>query len=464
MPVVRLDAAYSSQMGWIRPAIIDADKDGKIRSLSSDTSTQIELEIQGVLVPAAVNAHSHAFQHLMSGLCETFLGLNNDQPSQSSKNFWTWRQSMYAVLQKLSPSDLYLVAKSAYALMRRNGYSKVVEFQYIFNDSQGKPYADHLAPHKALVDAAQDAKIDICLIPVYYNQANFGQDIQPEQRRFYLKNTDQYEGVIESLRSTYKDRDNVSIGTGIHSLRAIRQEEAVSWFANKPLGCPFHIHIAEQQKEIDDCMASWGARPVQWLADHLDLTRDVNLVHATHLNSDEFNILAKSNAQVVLCPSTEANLGDGFFPFQEYSQANAQWSIGSDSHIGLEPLEELRWLDYQGRLKTETRSEPSPDESYKEKGDYLYLQSIKGGLSSFGDHKRSFLNPGDYLDGIVLDTEHPNLFAKPLDKIFSSLVFSCNSSAIKGSFYRGRFQHSYDNSNVLSDLESKRYRELIRSI
>lgn len=300
----------------------------------------------GWRLPGIANLHSHAFQRAMAGLAE--------RQTNPEDSFWTWRETMYRMAARFDPDKQYAVAAQLYAEMLEAGYTSVCEFHYLHHAPDGTPYADPAAMSQALIAAARDTGIRLTLLPVLYMTGGFdGRPLGERQKRFghdvagYLK-------LFDSLHALQGDA--LRVGCAFHSLRAVPEAAMREVLAALPQDARIHIHIAEQIGEVQDCVALRGARPVEWLLANFPVDARWTLVHATHLTTAEVAGIARSGATVALCPTTEANLGDGLFPLRAYLDANGAWGIGSDSHISVSPVEELRWLEYGQRLVTRHRN------------------------------------------------------------------------------------------------------------
>lgn len=293
------------------------------------------------------NLHSHAFQRAMAGLAE--------RQESDADSFWRWREWMYRFAGALTPDDVQAIARQLYVEMLEAGYTTVCEFHYLHHDVDGRPYARPAAMAEAIVAAAAEAGIRLTLLPVLYQRGGFdGRPLAARQQRFGHA-TDAYLRLVEDLRA--HESPVVRIGLAFHSLRAVDLpviREVLA--AASRSGRPVHLHIAEQQAEVADCLATHGRRPVRLLLDEVPVDERWCLVHATHLDGDELRGLARSRAVVALCPSTEANLGDGVFPLRAFLGAGGRYGIGSDSHVSVSPVEELRWLEYGQRLVEHKRS------------------------------------------------------------------------------------------------------------
>lgn len=364
----------------------------------------------GWRLPAVPNLHSHAFQRAMAGMAE-----RRTDPADS---FWTWRETMYRFAGRMTPDTMHAVAAQLYVEMLEAGYGSVCEFQYVHHQPDGTPYDDPAAMSLALVEAARDTGIRMTLLPVLYMTGGFdGRPLGERQARFG-HDVDGYLRLLEKLRSL-ESRD-LQVGACFHSLRAVPEPAMREVLAAVPGTMPVHIHIAEQIGEVQDSLALRDARPVEWLYDNFDIDARWALVHATHLTEDETRRIAASGATVVLCPTTEANLGDGLFPLRDYLDAGGRWGIGSDSHISVSPVEELRWLEYGQRLVTRHRNiAVGISESV---GETL----LHGALAN----KPAVTGIDTSGDWITLDGSAPTLTGATQADLIDRWIFSGNRSAV----------------------------------
>lgn len=339
--------------GWVAQSLhagvrLRIDDTGCIAGIEVEQQAQPgDRRLGRLLLPAIPNAHSHVFQRLIAGCTEW--------QSDPADDFWSWREAMYACANRLSPDDLYQVARHVYGEMLRAGYGQVSEFHYVHLDPGGKPYANPAAMSQAIIAAAQDTGIALTLLPVLYQRGGFDdRPLTERQRRFGLS-LDAYLALISNLRQQQSAR--LRIGMAVHSLRAVSPTALAELLRSaEAQSGPIHIHISEQRAEVEQCKAALGTTPIHWLLDHAEVDARWHLVHATHACSQEVQRIAASGASVVLCPSTEANLGDGLFALAEYLEAGGALAIGSDSHIELDPLAELQWAEYGQRLRLHARN------------------------------------------------------------------------------------------------------------
>lgn len=367
-------------------------------------------------LPGMPNLHSHAFQRAMAGLAE--------RRGPGDDSFWTWREAMYAFASRIGPDELHAIAAQLYVEMLKAGFTHVCEFHYLHNAPDGRPYADPAAMSRAIVEAARQAGIGLTLLPVLYMAGGFdGRALSARQRRFGLS-VEAYVRLLETLVAL--ESPGVRVGIALHSLRAVPEVAMHEVLAAQPVrGRVVHIHIAEQVGEVQDCLAMRGARPVQWLFDHADVDGRWCLVHATHLDAAELRALAGSGAVAGLCPTTEANLGDGVFPLADHLDAGGVLGIGSDSHISVSPVEELRWLEYGQRLTTRHRN-VAARRSGASVGEALWKAALEGGRRAAG---LAADTPG--ADFIVLDDASPLLAARDRRNVLDAFLFAGNTPMVR---------------------------------
>lgn len=421
MKIFRFKALLQNQ-GWLENAAISVDKSGKIVAISHEPDGEF---INGYAIPAFQNAHSHAFQYAMAGLAENHAG---------DDDFWSWREAMYSLALNLNPDEMKTIATMLYAEMLRLGYSNVAEFHYVHHDKDGNPYNNLATMGEALIEAAKEAGIKITLIPIFYQKGGFGIEPNERQRRFISKTFDDYAKLFSASAELCEKHSHANIAVGIHSMRGVNHEDILRVINDLPNNIPFHIHVSEQLKEVEDCVNYLGKRPVEWLLDNCELNERFHLVHATHLTEDETENLAKSQANVVICPSTEGNLGDGLFPLRQFQNFGGNWSIGTDSHIGLNPLEELRLLDYGQRLISHKRNTFSSDS-----GLVAITKATIAGRKAMNNFTKEFFAIGEPFDACVIKADAPLLECVKLENLASTIVYSADASQILGTFVDGKF-------------------------
>jgi formimidoylglutamate deiminase len=379
--------------------------------------------LQGPVLPPLIDVHSHAFQRAFAGLAERRTPGHKD-------DFWSWRDRMYAVALRITPAQLRAVAAHLYVELLRGGYTQVCEFHYLQHREDGTPYpGDGLAMSWALADAAADAGIGLTVLPVLYERAGFAQDtLRPDQRRF-ATTADGVWAMQQAIAGAR--RPLVNAGVAIHSLRAARPDSIhrlreLADAAN--YAGPIHIHVAEQMQEVQDCLHATGARPVQWLAHEGLLDARWQLVHATHVTPDEIASAAAAGAGAVLCPSTEANLGDGLTDVPRWLQSNAPLTIGSDSHVTRAWREELRLLEYGQRLALRQRNvcaDPEGSTGHDATAARLFdrVTSSPASARAAGFDRWGF-TPGARADLLVIDLQDHALLGVPTSHLLDALVFS----------------------------------------
>ncbi|EXU73445.1 formimidoylglutamate deiminase [Erwinia mallotivora] len=377
--------------GWHRHVLIEVNADGSLHKLTPNASAGNAQYLHGTVIPAMANLHSHAFQRVMAGLAEV--------AADPQDSFWSWRDLMYRIVARLTPEQVGIIASHLYVEMLKGGYTQVAEFHYLHHDPHGQPYpADEMLT--ALTAAAEQAGIGQTLLPVLYSYAGFGaQPPQPAQQRF-IQDSDRYLQQQQRLQQLIAGKPLHQRGICFHSLRAVSEVQMREVLAASPTDLPVHIHVAEQEKEVSDCLAWSGERPVSWLFNRFHPDARWCLIHATHLDKEEISRLAASQAVAGLCPTTEANLGDGIFPATDYISQGGRWGIGSDSHVSLDVVEELRWLEYGQRLRDRRRNRLT-SQQHTATGDLLYQQALAGGAQACGV-KMGCLAPGYRADWLVL--------------------------------------------------------------
>jgi formimidoylglutamate deiminase len=393
------------------------------------------------VIPGMVNLHSHAFQRAMAGLAES-------AGQHGADNFWSWRTQMYRLALRITPEQMQAIAAQLYSECLRHGYTSICEFHYLHRAADGALYANKIAMAEALLQAAAQTGIGISLLPVLYSYADFNDvPLASEQRRFATSVKDLLDML--HLLEPYRDAQ-VEIGIAPHSLRAANLAQMRELLTELPQQRPIHIHIAEQQKEVAACLAATGQRPVAYLLQGLGTGHGVDqrwcLVHATHLSADELQALAQSRAVVGLCPSTEANLGDGLFDLADYVKAGGRFGIGSDSHVSQSPIEELRWLEYGQRLRSQQRHVVHAAHlaaagghigRSSQAGDFLWQAAAQGGAQASA-RRVGHLAAGYRADFLVLDEAHPNLQALAPESVMNTLIFAGNDNLVKNVVVGGK--------------------------
>ncbi|MBC7659670.1 MAG: amidohydrolase family protein [Chitinophagaceae bacterium] len=429
MKWLKFKAAYV-EGAWVSPFFIQVDDEGMINATSA-TSPQGKCEEQDVyLLPGIPNGHSHSFQYVMSGLSERVL------PGRTNDDFWFWREQMYKLANHIELDELLSVTTQLYMGMMEQGYTSVTEFHYLHHDHAGKGFARATQVAEVIMEAAQQAGLHLTLVPVYYNQAAPKVPIKPQQKRFYFASPDNYLSFIEQTvavaNANYTD---VLVGYGVHSLRAAPLDDIKTILSTPWTKGPAHFHASEQTADVDSFVAAYKVRPIDWLADNVPLSSHHNLVHATHLTPQESKKLVKSGATVVLCPSTEANLGDGIFPIVDYQANGGSWCIGSDSQVNLSPFREMQMPELTQRLLDRKRN-VFCNETQLDSGTILYDQALKGGRLAVGLPKTSFA-AGSLLEGLRVNPYHDRLLERPLSSVLSIMIYAPETNMIEGVYCKG---------------------------
>jgi formimidoylglutamate deiminase len=396
--------------GWASNVRLEV-VDGQIASVEVDANTASGEQAVGYIIPGLCNAHSHAFQRALAG--------HTEQRSPAGRdNFWSWRERMYELAGRVDAETLTAIARQVYCEMLSSGYTSVAEFHYLHRDPTNPDAVDTM--FAAISAAAADSGIRLTYIPVHYERAGFdAPEPLPHQQSFALSIED---FMAHRERAVASSNSTVSVGIGAHSLRAVSRDslQLIASTANDAF-VPMHLHIAEQQQEVEQCLAAYGQRPVRWLLDNLDVSSNWCLVHATHMDGDEVRDMAASGAVAALCPSTEANLGDGLFPLHDFLTHGGRIAIGSDSHVSINPFEELRWLEYGQRLVTQTRNVVSLRDSHV--GSELFLRALEGGAAASGQPSAG-IEVGAVADLVVLCDDDPMLAGHGDNSRLDALVFS----------------------------------------
>ena len=415
--------------GWAENVRITVDEAGFIASVAGGAGKGATgaaaaagsgQRLAGPVLSGMPNLHSHAFQRAMAGLTESALN-----PEDS---FWTWRDLMYRLVGRLDPDQVESIARYLYIDMLKAGYTSVAEFHYLHHDLDGRAYADPAEMANRILAAADQTGIALTLLPVMYAHGGFGGKDPSEGQRRFIHQTEAYLQLLQRL-SPHCDHPLRRLGVCFHSLRAVTPEEMTAILSATQDGRPIHIHIAEQQKEVDDCIAWSGQRPIQWLYDHAAVDDRWCLIHATHADAAEVTQMATSHAVVGICPTTEANLGDGIFPAIAYAQQGGRFGIGSDSHVSLSVVEELRWLEYGQRLKHERRNRLY-GANRPNIGAFLYETCLAGGAQALGQPIGQ-IAAGQRADLVVLNGAHPLMAHIGGDDILSRWLFGGGDRLVK---------------------------------
>ncbi len=421
---------------------------GRIADLESGVAPATQERQAGVVIPGLCNAHSHAFQRALVGRTER-------RSPEGEDNFWSWRVRMYELANKISAEQMAAVATQAYTEMLQAGYTSVCEFHYL----HANPEADGDAMFNALQSAALATGIRLTYVPVLYERAGFDERAPDEDQQRFVLSLDEF--LAHHARCTGNATDGTTVAVGAHSLRAVSEEslDALAKVASEQ-DIPMHLHIAEQRAEVEQCISATGKRPVEWLLDNFAVDKRWCLVHATHIDAAESEALAGSEAVVCICPTTEANLGDGLFPLRPFLEHGGRIAIGSDSQVSINPFEELRWLEYGQRLATQTRNIVALQ--YENVGYELFSRALAGGAQAAREAPLGIAT-GEGADLLTLRGEDPVLAVLDDNNILDSLVFSGYPLPIDGVMACGEWRVQ-DGEHVAQDATRARYTHALKAL
>lgn len=412
--------------GWTAGVRITADAAGFITEVTPGTAPGAARRLPGHVIPGVPNLHSHAFQRAMAG------GAERRSPA-GQDSFWTWRETMYRFVGLFSPEDAEAVAAQLYAECLEHGFTSIAEFHYLHHQPDGTPYDDRAEMALRHVAAAKRAGIGLTMLPSLYRHGGiFGKPPHDGQRRF-LNDLEAYGRIVEAVRVAVAGDPQCAAGLAPHSLRAVTPEmlHALAGFDG-----PIHIHAAEQPKEVEECLAATGLRPVRWLLENMPLDARWVLIHATHLDDNEVRELAATGAVAGLCPTTEASLGDGIFRLPEFLSAGGRIGIGTDSHVGTAPAFELRQLETSQRLRDHARAVATAEQN-PHPGRTLLDAALAGGAQASG-RRIGAIAPGMRADLVELDDTHPLLLGRAGDALLDAWVFSGQGSPVRTTICGGR--------------------------
>jgi formimidoylglutamate deiminase len=418
--------------GWAQNVLLAWDEQGTLAAVEPAATPPASAErAAGPLLPGLPNLHSHAFQRAFAGLTEL-----RAAGAAGNDNFWSWRERMYRVALVVSPAQLEDIATHLYIEMLRAGYTAVCEFHYLHHDVDGRPFADPAELSLRLQAAARRTGIGLTLLPVLYQQGGFGGQTSSAQQRRFIHSVNGLLRIVERLRATGSE-----VGVAPHSLRAVGPValgELIQGLHAIDPQAPVHIHVAEQLQEVHDCLAWSGARPVQWLLDHIPVDARWCLVHATHMLASEADAAAAAGATIGLCPTTEANLGDGMFDARAWTDRAGGWGIGSDSQASVDAFEELRLLEYGQRLRTRSRNVMASTAA-PHVGDALWLAATAGGERARGKRRAGHgLVVGGRADFVVLDERGDRAGLSPSQLLASQVFAPRVGPAVRDTWVAGR--------------------------
>lgn len=436
--------------GWADGVRVEV-ADGLITSVTVDTAPDPTDERHAIAIPGVPNLHSHAFQRGMAGLAEV------RGPGEDS--FWTWREVMYRFAHRIGPDEMQAIAAMAFVEMLEGGFTRTGEFHYIHHDVDGSAYANPAEMGARLAGAAAETGIGLTLLPVLYQYGGFGAQPPSDGQKRFINSLDGFATLVEASRTALAGLPDGLVGVAPHSLRAVTPH-SLSVMPALAAGGPIHIHIAEQIKEVADCHAWSGQRPVAWLFNHADVDAQWCLVHATHMDAAETAKLAASGAVAGLCPITEANLGDGIFNAREFQAAGGVFGIGSDSNILIDAAEELRSMEYAQRLVHRARNVLGRTDTAST-GRVLFDGALAGGARALGQ-KIAGLSVGGAADFVTLDATQPSLAARRGDALLDGFIFA-GQRMVDGVWRRGRRVVS-GGRHIVRDAVAARYRLALGTI
>jgi formimidoylglutamate deiminase len=442
--------------GWAPNVLFEVDAAGLIASATPRAEAGEAERLRGAVIPGMPNLHSHAFQRAMAGLTE--------KGGPQGDSFWSWRKLMYSFLENLAPDDIEAIASQLYIEMLRAGYTSVSEFHYLHHDPQGRSYANPAETGERIAAAARRIGIGLTLLPVFYAHGGFNGAAPTTGQRRFINTTGSFARILESLAGTVKSDPVQRIGVAPHSLRAVTPEELKHVLAamdSLDARAPVHIHAAEQQKEVDDCLAWSGTRPVAWLLDNHKLDARWCVIHATHMDAVETKSLSLSGAVAGLCPTTEGDLGDGFFNAAAYLRTGGKIGIGGDSHAAVDPFLELRLFEYGQRLKLERRNVLASAIG-NSLGGQLYRSACAGGAQALGQNVGQ-LAAGFRADWVVLNGEDPGLAEQRGDGLLDAAIFGPVRAPVRDVMVAGQWQVR-DGQHAQGEASLKRYRAVMKRL
>jgi len=436
---------------WLSPGCVTVDDGGMISAVLEDQDSVAE-KVSGACIPGMPNLHSHAFQRAMAGLTEVGGGVEN--------NFWSWQKVMYDFLAKLVPEDVEAIAAQVYVEMLKGGFTSVGEFHYLHHGPGGTVYDDPAEMSNRIFSAATQTGIALTHLPVLYAYGGFGGQPPLDGQRRFLHDIESFARLVTELQARCHLLPGTETGMAFHSLRAV-SPEMITEILNIITDGPVHMHISEQILEVTQCLDWSRQRPIDWLLHNHHIDNRWCLVHATHITEEETTSLANSRAVVGLCPSTEANLGDGLFPLPGYLDQRGVFGLGSDSNTSVDAADEIRLLEYGQRLRLRQRNIAAAGDGIST-GASLFQTALRGGAVALAQPVGS-LTTGRRADMVLLDTDHPALAGRSGDAILDTWIFSGGRDVIKDVFVAGRRVVS-DRRHMGQDRIAANYLQTLRRL
>jgi len=437
--------------GWARDVRVVVEN-GVIRSVAAGANAEGAECHAGIAVPGLPNLHCHAFQRAMAGLAE--------QRGPADDSFWTWREVMYRFLARLTPEDVEAIAAFAYMEMLEAGFSTVTEFHYLHHDPAGRPYANLGEMGARIAAAAGATGIGLTLLPSLYMTGGFRNAPPAEGQKRFLNDIDRFLKLVARARDIVAALPGACVGIAPHSLRAVPPEALARVMEACPDG-PIHIHAAEQTKEVEDCVAALGARPVAWLLANADVDTRWCLIHATHMTAQETEVLARTGAVAGLCPLTEASLGDGIFDGARYLAAGGSFGVGTDSNIEIDGAAELRQLEYSQRLRDRARNVLAAREG-QSVGRHLFNTALAGGTQACARPVGAIMT-GKRADIVLLDADHPDLAVGEGDHWLDAWIFIAGRAAVRAVLVGGETMVA-DGRHRGRDAIARRYTATVKRL
>jgi formimidoylglutamate deiminase len=442
--------------GWADDVVIALNPEGSIMAVTANETDGREPTIPGFAVPGMANVHAHAHQRAMAGLAEV--------SSTGTDSFWTWRETMYGFALTMQPAELEAVAAQLYMESLLAGFTSVGEFQYLHHTPDGSRYGRPAEMSLRCLSAAAATGIAITLLPTFYRYAGLKNRPATASQRRFVNDPAGYLEIVHDIQTEVLKQDSARLGISPHSLRAVAVDElreVLQEFDRLEPSGPIHIHAAEQSREVEECLAATGKRPIELLLGNFEISRRWCVIHATHMTESETGELARSRAFAGLCPTTEANLGDGIFNARQFQEKHGMIAIGSDSNISVSVADELRQLEYSQRLKFQARNvlAGGPNRST---GRTLFEAAAMGGARALGQPQGA-IAAGLRADIAVLDEQHGSLIGRSGDNVLDSWIFSGGNACVKDVFVAGQHlvrqgQH-IDSPNITA-----RYRKALEAL
>lgn len=411
-----------------------AFEEGKVTRISDQDNATLTLPNHAI-IPGFANAHSHSFQRSIRGESEwSQIGAIDD--------FWSWRKAMYGAVSRLTPEIIESIAEWTFLEMLKAGVTAVGEFHYVHHQVGGQPYENIAELSERVIAAAQRVGIRLTHLPVAYARGGYNRTLTSEQRRFTFSECEQFLNLVDDLQHRYGDHETTTIGLAPHSVRAVDRQwlEECGAFAHSSKA-PLHIHVCEQIRELEECQAEYGQSPIEVLAALSMLHHRTTLVHATHLSKADVVHIGKSGSVVCACPTTEANLGDGFVPASALLKAGVRLCLGTDSHAQIDLFQEGRLVEIQQRLQVRKRNvlaslNPQTD-TIQRTSDAIWPMMNKHGYQSLG-LSGGDLSPGSPADFVIIDLNHPSLLGVSAEYLLDTLILSGQNDAVRSVYVNGQ--------------------------